>query len=325
MAHAMTRDGTSDPATDGGLRTAAETKAILQGFEAAGADRGVYYLSTPITTGRREFELMDRLGCVSRAALRSQHGDQWRSDVVGANERDARLHADVIAETVALGLLVVNPARITLGHWEQDHYDDLWERLIRTFPVRVVAAPGWEFSRGCRVEVQLAIELGIDVIDVGGRSLNPRDLARLATTADDEIMDRGWLFGADPLPAIRGTSADPGHEVELPSEPDAGFARQVFVWLAHERDYQLKKFGVQQDDAHTREHGVSPDGWWTQQLDNYYHRARVLGLEHPNGRQALAKFVATACGLLESVVRLYGSLPVPGVPSGQLDGVEPRR
>src|SRR6266446_6310410 len=120
-----------------------EIEAILQGFASAGADRGVYYLSTAITTGRRELELVEALGCHSRADLRRSHPERWTESVKRANERDALLNADIFAETVALGLLVVNPARITFGHWEQQNYDALWTRLIREFPVIVVATPAW--------------------------------------------------------------------------------------------------------------------------------------------------------------------------------------
>jgi hypothetical protein len=94
----------------------------------------------------------------------------------------------------------------------------------------------------------------------------------------------------------------------------------VFNWLVRERNYQLAKFGTDRDDANTRESGLVEGGWWTNQLAMYYHRARVLELENIRGRQALAKFVATACGLLESVVRLHGPLPEAAVPSGTVVG-----
>lgn len=89
----------------------------------------------------------------------------------------------------------------------------------------------------------------------------------------------------------------------------------VIRWLADERDYTIDKFGLDADDEHIAE-GVPEGGWWEQQFDNYLHRTGVLGLETPGGRQAFAKFVATAVGALEAVVRVYGELPEPGVPSG---------
>lgn len=91
----------------------------------------------------------------------------------------------------------------------------------------------------------------------------------------------------------------------------------VRLWLKGERDYTIEKFGIDEDNQHTTQWSQEDKTWWTDQLDNYYHRAGVLGLDTINGRQALAKFVATAVGMLESSVRLFGPLPEPGVPSGQ--------
>lgn len=94
----------------------------------------------------------------------------------------------------------------------------------------------------------------------------------------------------------------------------------IIKWLKGERDYTIGKFGLESDDLHVQQFNSKeieyvPE-WWDQQFKNYLHRAKLLGLENPNGRQALAKFVATAVGMLEAAVRVYGPLPEPGVPSG---------
>jgi hypothetical protein len=86
-------------------------------------------------------------------------------------------------------------------------------------------------------------------------------------------------------------------------------------WLAKERAYTLDKFGIDEDNEHTPLREWSE--WWEKQFENYLFRAQVLGLDTPGGRQAAAKFVATAVGFLETVVRLYGPLPEPGVTSGE--------
>lgn len=95
--------------------------------------------------------------------------------------------------------------------------------------------------------------------------------------------------------------------------------KYVEAWLRDERQYTLDKFGLEQDNEHVgiNHFGVDQDGWWDRQFDNYLHRAKVLSLYTPAGRQAAAKFVATAVGFLEAVVRVHGPLPEPGVPSGE--------
>lgn len=101
-------------------------------------------------------------------------------------------------------------------------------------------------------------------------------------------------------------------------EDQKAFA-DVLAWLISERSYTITKFGTDADRRHTTEWmEKSGDGWWDQQLDNYLHRAFVLGLDTLVGRQALAKFVSTAAGMLAAAVQVYGPIPEAGVPSGEI-------
>ena len=293
-----------------------EIETALECFAAAGAERGLFYLSVPITTGRREFLLMREFG-VDRATLRETYREKWLDRVVRANERDALLWTATFSEGVGLGHLVVNPGRLQRDAWTQEHYDELWTSLLRTYPAQVVATPDWAFSRGARVEVALARELGLRVLSLDGTVLTEADLAEQLHEADARLASWGFDAAAVLPPLDLGAAPERAAHGERPPVYDA---MQVFSWLIRERNYQLHKFGVAQDDDHTRGDGLSQDGWWWRQLLNYYHRASVLGLDAANGRQALAKFTATACGLTESVIRVYGPLPEPGHPSGHVEG-----
>lgn len=100
-------------------------------------------------------------------------------------------------------------------------------------------------------------------------------------------------------------------------------AAATFEWLQKERAYQVGKFGIELDDVHTNE-GIGKESWWQDQIGMYMHRANLLTLDNILGRQALAKAVATACGMLESVIRTHGRLPAPGVSSGNVDSTPTR-
>ena len=93
-------------------------------------------------------------------------------------------------------------------------------------------------------------------------------------------------------------------------------SERVRLWLADEWPYQSSKFAAGADARATQSFGTDDDEW-RHRLDMYYHRAKVQGLDLPNGRQALAKFVATAVAMLDSVIEEHGELPEPGVPSGE--------
>lgn len=122
-------------------------------------------------------------------------------------------------------------------------------------------------------------------------------------------------------------------------KPDYELYRNyVLDWLKDEAQYQANKFGdgnfAENDIKRTPQFGYQrknfdtpyEDTYWYNQLNQYLHRAYVLGVDTPVGRQALAKFAATALGLVESAVRVYGELPEPGVTSGEnLDRLRPLR
>lgn len=81
--------------------------------------------------------------------------------------------------------------------------------------------------------------------------------------------------------------------------------------------YQGQKFDPTEDDEHTQ----TPDEtWWEDRINMYLNRAKLLGVENPLGRQAAAKAAATAVGYLESVFRVFGSVPSPGFTSGEHKG-----
>ncbi|MHA3701562.1 hypothetical protein ACXR2U_05215 [Jatrophihabitans sp. YIM 134969] len=292
----------------------AEIESAVQAFAAAGAGNGLFYVSTPITTGRRELELMDELGVANREELYTHYKSRWLTEVFQANETEAAKYARVFGETVGLSHLVVNPAQFHGSPaWTQDEYDSLWGRLLTNFPATIAPVPGWAFSRGARVEISVGLRHGRQVVAADGSPRSVQSMLDECAAADAEIVARGWdRFGVS-LPALDVSGPETGEPVD-----SEALAVTVFSWLSRERSYQIAKFGTDLDDKHTFEDALADDGWWSKQLRMYYTRARTLGLDEPSGRQALAKYVATGCGLLESVIRTKGWLPAPGVPSGDL-------
>lgn len=100
--------------------------------------------------------------------------------------------------------------------------------------------------------------------------------------------------------------------------PEVGEAFQTAIdWLIAERQtHQASKWDYDEDDRRTREDHEE----WVRRIDMYLDRARVLTLENPLGRQAIAKAAATAVGYLESVFRVLDEVPAPGSPSGEIKG-----
>lgn len=85
-------------------------------------------------------------------------------------------------------------------------------------------------------------------------------------------------------------------------------AREVVLaitWFIRQQPKILNRFDPDQNDAHTQE-GLTEGSYWREKIPMYLHRASLLELGSPQGRQAVAEFAATAMGLLASVWRVYG-------------------
>ena len=85
----------------------------------------------------------------------------------------------------------------------------------------------------------------------------------------------------------------------------------VAHWLQAEREYAESKWPPDAVDD-------IPSEEYEQWVNQYLHRAIVLGVRNPLGRQALAKALRTLQALTESVVRQHGELPMAGLPSGDI-------
>lgn len=58
--------------------------------------------------------------------------------------------------------------------------------------------------------------------------------------------------------------------------------------------------------------------WYLDYVRQYMHRASLVGLNTATGRQLLGKAVVTALHALETAVEVYGPMPEPGHPSGEV-------
>lgn len=280
---------------------------LIQVFRCAGANNGVVYLSTPITGGINLLQAAKDL-LMAPAELKNEQPQIWFERVVQPNIDSAQKLASRLRQSNPTKI-VIDRSEMSIDGWEQGDYNSFWHQVLGSFDTTLVLAPGWEFSRGARLEVAHCLSQHIKILDSEGHELGVDELQRmnnealrLAELDFSEIDNIGWLLPSISLPPSEGPSA----------------ASTAFEWLVGERSYQVKKFGTALDDQHTKD-GLGEDSWWWQQLMNYYHRSKILTLETPVGRQALAKFVATACGLLESVIRVYGDVPRPGVSGGEIN------
>lgn len=57
---------------------------------------------------------------------------------------------------------------------------------------------------------------------------------------------------------------------------------------------------------------------WRDFILNYLKRAELFGLDTLQGRQAMGKAIVTMLHCLETAIEIYGTMPQPGFPSGEI-------
>jgi hypothetical protein len=97
---------------------------------------------------------------------------------------------------------------------------------------------------------------------------------------------------------------------------------QLALWLASERyAYADVKWHEERRallKTAMADGGIREDSEWWGWITQYLRRAQLLGVESPNGRQAFGKFIVTSMSCAEQAIRVFGPMPRPGVPSGEL-------
>lgn len=112
-------------------------------------------------------------------------------------------------------------------------------------------------------------------------------------------------------PRLRAPAPHPVGEPVVSTPHDIYARAHVENWLKTERPYAEGKWPTEETDK------LSPEEYETW-VSQYIHRAVVLGVENPLGRQALGKALRTLQAIVESVVRQHGELPMGGYPSGEV-------
>lgn len=135
-------------------------RALLEVYRSVLPGRKAWYVSTPITTGRRLHGLRMRNSLPGP----KDYQDFLQEHVIEPNLREARK----LVRHVRRGRdrIVIDPSSVgDIPAWGQDDYRYFWELVIREFVQCVVFAKGWEYSSGCSYEFLAAVQAGVKTLD----------------------------------------------------------------------------------------------------------------------------------------------------------------
>ena len=143
------------------------------------------YVSMPITTGRA---LMDWLAGYAGPMTGPEFADAHRREVIQVNARQV---ASLLRRAqAALPGPVVDPSAYEFD-LPQDDYHLLWTEFLTRHAARLVMADGWQFSRGCALEYQTAVDLDLKVLGADLEPLSVPTAARLLADAATRLAAAG--------------------------------------------------------------------------------------------------------------------------------------
>lgn len=112
--------------------------------------------------------------------------------------------------------------------------------------------------------------------------------------------------------------------------------QHLYEWVTVEEEYVAGKFDDERDGHDAALARYDFEEFWMRQIIQYLDRARLslnAAATNPHkesrrlfelrAQQAIAKAMMTAKGCAESSIRVFGPLPTPGVPSGEVSDWKP--
>lgn len=147
--------------------------------------RSIVYVSQPITTGPVY------VGLRRSSALREA---EIKAAAARANRDSSRA---LVARVRAAfpGTDVLDPSEYEEDGLEQHGYHALWQQVLEAYVRTVVFSDGWQYSVGCCIELETALDRGLEVLDAALSPLAPAAAADLVAAALPELSAAGIDVG----------------------------------------------------------------------------------------------------------------------------------
>ena len=167
---------------------------------------GRAYLTMPVTSGRRYYEVLERHGATGIDGLLKAAPDALREEIILPNIAESVALAEAVAARIGIPLVVPGVFEARRQRWTQDEYMCLWMRLITGSVGEVHLCDGWEYSNGGAAEFARATlvrhaclpgrEARMDVYDHLGRSVAIEEGCERLAAASSDLRRRGFATEA---------------------------------------------------------------------------------------------------------------------------------
>ncbi|MBU6500286.1 MAG: DUF4406 domain-containing protein [Patescibacteria group bacterium] len=110
------------------------------------------YLSMPITSGKRYYEILDHYGVKTVEELEKKIPGALREEIIIPNIDDGKKFAERLAPELDSSLIVPAIFEARRQRWTQEEYMVLWLRLLTKSVKEIYLLDGWEYSNGGAIE-----------------------------------------------------------------------------------------------------------------------------------------------------------------------------
>jgi hypothetical protein len=134
----------------------ANIEIVSSAYASVFADKA--YLTMPVTTGRRYYDVLDRYGVKTVAELEQKLPGALRNEIILPNiEEGMILAAKIQCEQNEDALVVPGVFEARKQRWSQEEYMVLWLRFITDSAQSLYLTEGWEYSNGGAIEFTRAL------------------------------------------------------------------------------------------------------------------------------------------------------------------------
>lgn len=122
--------------------------------------KGAMYASTAITTGKRSYEVMRRLGFKSAEEFKKTDPAQFSALVMKPNLQDGNEFGELLRKHG--WPLTIVPGMFWAPDWGQTHYMSFWRTVINLFTRSICHNTDWAYSNGSVEEFLIALRCNVD-------------------------------------------------------------------------------------------------------------------------------------------------------------------
>lgn len=171
-----------------------EIKAALNGLR-TGLNPHVktIYASTPITTGKRYYDVFEQYGVHTKEELEKIAPGAFLKEIVYPNVEDGKEFGDELRFNLVAQVIV--PAMFSsLADWEEEDYMAYWDEAIGQSAQTICFNDGWEYSNGCTEEFLVGLRERKELYNRKSEPLTPKEGVSLIRAGIDRVIG----IGADP-------------------------------------------------------------------------------------------------------------------------------